>query len=287
MIKRFIPFIVAGVFGLGAVVGMQRYLEGNRRALQNERNKLYADFQNLAPTDVLIAAEDLPEETVLAPEQLATQSVPKQFVQPYATSRPADVVGLVTKVPIAQGEQLLTNKLRRANEMPVTVSLSEVTPEGKRAVTIGADALTGVGGFVRPGDMIDVLWTFKVPQAAGSETDLVTMTLFQNVSVLAVADQMIGRPATEQEPNQSYTVTLALSPQETSLLLYAREQGQIQLSLRPKTEKELQVAVSPSSMATIMESAFGQAAVVEEPSSQRTVEVIRGLEHSLVAVNNE
>jgi hypothetical protein len=40
-------------------------------------------------------------------------------------------------------------------------------------------------------------------------------------------------------------------------------------------------------MATIIESALGQAAVAEAPSPQRTVEVIRGLEHSVVAVSNE
>ena len=287
MIKRFLPFIVAGIFGLGAVVIMQRYLQGQRRALQEERNKLFAEYQNLAPTEVIIAAQDIPEETVVTVEQLATKTVPQQFIQPYATSRGGDVIGWVTKAPIAQGEQVLTNKLRRATEVPASATLSGVTPEGKRAVTIGTDTLTGVGGFVRPGDTIDVLWTFKVPQAGGQESEPVTMTLFQNVSVLAVGDQMIGKTSTEHEPSQSYTVTLALNPQETALLLYAREQGQVQLSLRPKTEKDLQVAVSVANMATIMESTLGKAAVAEAPSPQRTVEVIRGLEHSVVAVNNE
>ena len=285
MIKRLIPFIVSAVLGLIAVVMLQRYLAGERAKLTAKQQELQALFQD--QKNVIVALKEIPEGTAITPELLGSQPIPSKFVQPYATSQAMDVVGWVAKVPIAQGEQILTNKLRRESEQPLSATLSGLTPEGKRAVTIGADALTGVGGFVRPGDAIDVLWTFKVPQAGTQETELVTMTLFQNVSVLAVGDQMIGKAASDHEASQSYTVTLALNPQETALLLYAREQGQIQLSLRPKTEKDLQVAVSPANMATIMESALGKEAVAEAPSPQRTVEVIRGLEHSVVAVSNE
>jgi len=222
---------------------------------------------------------------------LETRSIPQQFVQPYAAVRIMDALGLYTKVPIAKGEQLMTNKLRRTSERPIGDTLSAVTPEGKRAVTIGIDALTGVGGFVRPNDMVDVLWTFQVPQPGSQERELVTVPLFQNVTVLGVGSEIIGTTPSSDDKKPpapaagSNTVTLALEPQAAAVLLYAREQGQITLVLRSRMEKEQRVEIAPANMATVMESVLGGEATAPPPKSQRTVEVFKGLERSVVAVS--
>lgn len=283
MVKRLIPFIFSAVLGLIAVVMLQQYLGKERAKLAKQQQELQALFQD--QISVIVAMTEIPAGTAIAPEHLDSKLIPSKFVQPYATTRGVDVLGLVPIAPISQGEQILTNKLRREREQPMSATLAGLTPEGKRAVTVGLDSLTGVGGFVRPGNSVDILWTFKVPSGGGSqEGELVTMPLFQNVAVLAVGAEMVGKSTTDREASSEYTVTLALEPQEALLLLFAREQGGIQVSLRPPSDTE-QLAVGPANMSTLMESVLGKDATGEAPKPQRTVEVIRGLEHSVVAVN--
>jgi len=291
ILKRFLPFIFAGILGFAAVLLLQRYLKEQRAALARQRNEILGQYKLLSPIDVIVARQDIPEDTMIVGDYLETRSIPQQFVQPYATIRVMDALGLYTKVPIAKGEQLLTNKLRRTSERPLGDTLSAVTPEGKRAVTIGIDALTGVGGFVRPNDTVDVLWTFQVPQSGTKEHELVTVPLFQNVSVLGVGNEIIGTKASSDQDKRpapaapASTVTLALEPQAAAVLLYAREQGQITLLLRSRLEKAQRVEVTPANMATVMESVLGSEATTPPPKPQRSVEVFKGLERSVVAVS--
>jgi pilus assembly protein CpaB len=185
----------------------------------------------------------------------------------------------VAAIDIAQGEQVLRNKLKRPEEMARRGrTLSQLTSEGMRAITIGSDALSGVGGFIRPGDRIDIHWTHA---ARGEE--VVTLTLFQNVHVLAVGDQMLGRAPAEGVAGGNYTVTLELTPEQAELLLFAREQGNVQLSLRSPDEKLESIPVAPINTTTFMQSVFGRA-VVEERQPQR-VEVFKGLDRNVVSVD--
>ena len=118
ILKRFLPFIFAGILGFAAVILLQRYLQQQRRQVAAERQKLLGQYKLLSPIDVIVARQDIPEDTMIVGDYLETRSIPQQFVQPYATVRVMDALGLYTKVPIAKGEQLLTNKLRRTSERP-------------------------------------------------------------------------------------------------------------------------------------------------------------------------
>lgn len=283
-IKRLIPFIVAGVFGLATVFMLQTVLQSERKKIAADRQKLMEQYRLIEPIDVIVARKDIAEGEAITAEHLDKKSIPKQFVQPYATSRGADLLGMVAKSPIATGEQLLTNKLRRDSDKPVGATLSAVTPEGMRAVTIGTDALGGVGGFVRPGDKVDVLWTLQVPKPDSKEPELVTVSLFQAVDVLAVGPEMVGKAPSEQVVSSDFTVTISLMPQQASLLLYAREQGKIQLALRPTGDKDLHVAMSPTDMEAIMRAVMGDESVPPARKPERMVEVIKGMDRSMVSV---
>ena len=286
-LKRAMPLVFAGVMGLLAVSFMRHYLRQERQKLERERQRLTADYKN--PVEVVIAAKDLPQGLPLEVAHLTTVGVPEQFVQPYAVSSPRDVLGKVTIAPIAEGEQILLTKVRRPEDVPVDATLSGLTPKGKRAVTIGVDAITGVGGFVRPGDTVDILWSFKLPQPGQSEGQVVTLTLFQDVPVLAVGRDIVGRATKTAETSPDYTVTLALTPQETSVVLFAREQGRIQLSLRSRLEGDERVAIAPTSITTILESQLG----IKAPAGQaaapavKTVEIYRGMKRDVVTLSEK
>lgn len=286
--QRVIVLIFAIVCGVAAVgLAIQWRNQQLRRVAELEK-KLRENYRD--PVEVIVASKDLQNGTILDVSHLATAMVPEKFVQPYAVRNPAEVIGRIAVAPIAEGEQVLATKVRPADEAPSGTTLSSLMPKGRRAVTITVDAMTGVGGFVRPGDMVDVLWTVKQPPVEQQEGQMVTLTLFQDVPVLAVGPEAVGgrlsrsKETASKEEAQPSTVTLALTPHETALLLYVREQGRIQLSLRARADKGQQVEVPPASMSTLMQSVLGKDAA-PLPKPPRTVEIYKGLERSVVNVD--
>lgn len=290
--QRVIPLIFAIAMGLVAVVGVHQYIRRKEHALAQERAKLLATYRE--PISVVMAAQDFPEGTALEAPLLTTASIPQSFVQPYAVSSPNEVAGMITLVPIAEGEQVLTTKLRRPDVAPPGSTLSLVMPEGKRAATIQVDALTGVGGFVRPGDKIDVLWTIALPSPSGGQGEPVTLTLFQDVPVVAVGPEFVGRQPVQGEEAQTASsaagiVTLAMTPQDISFLLFAREHGRIQLSLRPRNEGGV-VAVAPANLNTLIEAVLGVSPTRPEPTEtarEREVEVYKGLKRDVLVLSEK
>jgi len=291
-LKRLIPLAFALVMGALAVGLANRWVTQQRRQLDAEREKMMAAYH--PPIDVVVASKDIPEHTTLEPSHLKLATFPENFAQPYAVRRASDLVGKVTVAPIANGEQLLSNKVRRREEAPAAATLSGLTPKGKRAVTIVVDTITGVGGFVRPGDLVDILWTLGLPQAGQKEPQVVTLTVFQDVPVLAVGGETEGQSARSAAKSaksgagesSQYLVTLALPPQEISFLLFAREQGRIQLSLRPKAEGGTQ-PVTPANINTLLEMQLGIKPTADAPppvKPARQVEVYKGLTRDVVSL---
>jgi pilus assembly protein CpaB len=284
--RAVVPLVLAVLFGMTALLLSNRWRSEQMRQLAQERQRLMERYPE--PIPVIVASQDIPANTTLTAEHLAQAGVPPLFVQPYAVNNPDELIGMVTVAPMAKGEQILKNKLRSPSERPrhdEADGLSSLTPEGRRAVSIIVDTLSGVGGFVRPGDQVDILW---IPGGAqGQQAEPVTVTLFQDVPVLAVGGTMVGSDGggEAQPSSDQYTVTIGLGPQETSLLLFARQQGQLQLALRPKSEKG-EVPVVPASMQMLMQKVLG--VLPQEPGDggppTREVEVFRGLQRSVVVI---
>src|SRR5690606_37565078 len=88
--------------------------------------------------------------------------------------------GNVAIRPIARGEPVL---LSRISERAV---LSANIPEGMRAVTVPVDAVSGVAGFVTPGDVVDVLLTRQIPGDGASGDDKMVSVILESVPVLAI-----------------------------------------------------------------------------------------------------
>lgn len=131
-----------------------------------------------------------------------------------------------------------------------TTAFSLKTPPGKRALTIAIDSLAAVGGLVNPGDFVDIIAKLdtseenisKKKKGKGDKETIVTV-LFQNLQVLAVGVNFepIGEdapPYDAQQKAKKLNVTLAVSPEEAGLLIFAQTKGTFQLSLRSPRETE-------------------------------------------------
>ena len=91
--------------------------------------------------------------------------------------------------------------------------------------------------MVQPNDHVDVLGTFRFPAAEkGTQMDTVTLTILQNVTVLAVGQQLANqRSAADRRGNYS-TITLSVSPKEAEMLVFAQQKGVLTFTLRNNTD---------------------------------------------------
>ena len=97
-----------------------------------------------------------------------------------------------------------------------------------RAFTISVDVASGVSGFLRPGDKVDVYWTGRpnIDRSAGQSE--VTKLIEAGVSLIAV-DQSAGGDL--GETLIARTVTVAVSPQQVASLAQPQSTGNLSLSL--------------------------------------------------------
>ncbi len=211
---------------------------------------LYLYLQSLdqgqpeALVPVVVAAADIPAYTPLNAQMLTVTQVPQAAVHPKAISDPAQAYGLLCDGQIIQGEQILGSKLRGVGES--NNGLSYLLEEGQRALSVAVNSVSGVAGFIRQNDRVDVLVTLDVPQqdkavdmSANQQTSLATtMMVAENIRVLAVGKNLAA--ATGEESTAAYdTVTLLADDVEIAeKITFASGQGQICLLLRAVTDQQ-------------------------------------------------
>lgn len=229
---------------------------------------------------ILIAARDIARGSVIDYKMLALQATPVKFIQPGALSSRESAVGKTAITTIMAGEQILATKLARPG---AGLSLAGKTPPGKRAVTVGLEAASAVGGMISPGDHVDVLAIFTNPA--------VIISLFQDILVLAVGQQMVpqvagrARRGEDDALSRRESVTLALTPQEVRILTVAMEQGKIRLTLRPRMEKVTGIhKVDLSNLPPAIDLPTLLQFYIRRPEVGPSVEVIRGLKKELTPV---
>ena len=264
--------IVAAVCGILAVFLTNAYFQEREARLR------------VKETRVLVAARPISRGTTIDYDMLAFKTMPVTFIEPGVLKSAESAVGKAAAVSIGAGEQILESKLI-APETGLTLAVK--TPPRKRAFTISLEAAPAVGGMARPGDHVDVLAIFTAPQ--------LTLTLFQNVLVLAVGQEMVPteeervrrRQRDEAAPRRGGTITFALTPQEVQILTVAMQHGKIQLTLRPRMERaealprvdlsNLPLAVD---LNTLLQFYIRPSKIKPVP----TVEIIRGLEKEITPI---
>ncbi|MFC1675397.1 Flp pilus assembly protein CpaB [Candidatus Omnitrophota bacterium] len=301
--QRLIILIIGIVLAIAAIVMTNAYIRQQEQTItegaKKEVSKIKEDLtKNQA--SVMVAKEDIPRGVAIGPEQLEVRIVPNQFVQPKAVTSIDRISGMLTIAPISKGEQLTLSKLS-FSKRPGGGALAEVTPVGKRAITMPVDNITGLVGMIKPGDYVDIIGMLPVPTQGPQGqvvNEVAVMPLFQNVLVLAVgqdtggavAAQPEGRyePSSQPRARDSSLITVALTPQEASLSAFIQEQGKIRLVLRSPADSQRQ-AVQPASWATLFQylNLLPQQQVESDEDLGEPVgyvEVYRGLNKEVVPV---
>ena len=186
---------------------------------------------------VVIASMEIPFGTRVESRQLRVITLPRNT--PLAThfSSPDAAVGMIATQKILPGEILLREQLA---ERPVGSTLAALLKPELRAIAVRVDDVVGVAGFLLPGNHVDVVATRMVNQRAETKTAL------RNLTVLAV-DQTASQDKTA--PVVVRAVTLEVTPEQAEVLVQAREQGSIQLTLRSPTATDAPTSGSPTATA--------------------------------------
>lgn len=304
-----LPLVIGVAFSILAVMLLNLYLSTERKTMEQRLKRVFSD-QYKTLSSVMVASHDIAKGTEIDPSLLETKIIPNQYVEPQAVTSVDRISGLKAAVRISRGEQVTLSKLITQRQA-MGRSLAMATPVGKRAITITVDTLTGLGGMIMPGDYVDVIVLLPTPMRSPdgtTTTQTLTVPLFQNVLVLAVGTELLQgrgqeeggaawrwgakRSRSSKQQKSSPLITLALAPQEASLLSFVKEQGRVQLTLRSPADSEKK-PVPPASWDTLfhyMNSFLPQQpkptrrddVEIEKP---REVEVYKGLEREYMTIS--
>ncbi len=140
------------------------------------------------------------------------------------------VTGAVVREPFLAGEPIIERKIVRGGQGGY---LSVTLQPGMRAVAVPVNAETGVGGFILPGDRVDVILTRKADQpggASGPNPGSIAQTILRNVRVLAIDQQV--QPAKDSKTIVGGSATLEVPERDVEMLLGAKGGGELALALR-------------------------------------------------------
>jgi pilus assembly protein CpaB len=187
--------------------------------------------------EVVTSTADLPWGTVIEPLHLKVSRFPADAIPEGAVRRIEDAVGRTSRDNLARGELLLSTRL---TEPGVGRGLPPLIPKGMRAVSIQTpNVSSGVTGFVMPGNKVDVVLTMHGSGHEDTSGGGRTITLLQNVTVLAV-DQNIEAPNENMmDLKQMRTVTLVVTPQQAQELDLGQNKGVLRLTLRNPLDEAL------------------------------------------------
>lgn len=238
---------VSMVCALLAAWSGSRYLKTKALELEEQTN--------VALVQRVVALHEIPAGTVIESAHLALRDFPADSVSSDSieASDYLHLEGQVLGYTLRAGDLILP-----AHMMPIPhEAFSGALAEGRRAITIPADALSSVAGLVRAGDLIDIYVSFDYQRRR------ITAPILQRIKVLAV-DQAVDLYDHNGNSNVS-TLTLDVSPADGVALLAARQAGTITAMLRHPHDVQLSDAAVRGDLAALL--GIAQAPVTRIPAS--------------------
>lgn len=204
--------------------------------------------------EVIVAARDLPSGSLIKDGDLKWLQWPQKAAEEggFAVKGKAEIteyVGSVVRSGLRANEPVQAGRIVKKSDQGF---MAAVLNSGMRAVTIAVTPTSGVGGFIYPGDNVDVIFTHVINRKnggenAGNDERRVSETALQNVRVLAL-DQKTNDQVKDPKPAQ--TVTLEVSPKQAEELMLVAQLGTLSLALRSLSQDEIPAAADSKTAAT-------------------------------------
>lgn len=231
----FIFFIM--YFALTMVAKNQVPIPEINNETNSEENQDEPEKPELQMVSVVVATKTIEPKTMLISKFLETKEIPENAVPPDAVTDIAEIANKPARVRIYQGDVITHQKVYRTVEQSGFVGS---IPPDCRAVTVAVSDVTGVSGFAKPGDYVDVLLIEREENSVTSRLilqDVLLLSINKNMGVQRTSeddknDNSSVNPATTAIENPSLA-TFALRPDEVLELVTASRLGEIYLMLRP------------------------------------------------------
>lgn len=180
-------------------------------------------------TTVIVAKQSIGENTVLTQDMLEERQIPEDaFIAGTAKSM-ENVVGKMSPYPLVVGEHIFTSKLIKVGEES-DGGLSLQLPAGQRAITIDVSNESGVGGYIKDGDYVDLIALTESGDAV-----INPRVILEKVRVLKVGN---ARETTAEGTLTNYgSVTLAVTVDQALIISEYDNASAIIAVLRPKLEE--------------------------------------------------
>lgn len=262
---RFVLLLVTAVIAVVAGVAALKLSSKNNPAAISASAPSAADPNSSVSTvEVLVARESIPVGTVIDDSMIEKQPWPSHLVLDgfiTSTSKDASLAGKVTRASFQTREPFMRSKIANPNDPSF---LAAALPEGMRAVTVAVDAISGVAGYIFPGDRVDVLLTHNVPQemkersgesnnsSQAANKPAFSEVLVPSARVLAVnVRDPLGKEPTTQSGITPTSITIEVDDEEAQKLRLAEKTGTISLSLRSLKDDPRRPAPVPTEAAKL------------------------------------
>lgn len=213
----------------GAVMMAKNYISAYQNELARERSNR---GEVIPTTEVFVANKQLKYGERLTKEAVRkvrwpTESIPEGAFTSLDTLFPPANPGDLRVVlrTVEKDEALLVAKLTNPGQ---DAGITSQLQRGMRAFAISVDVSSGVSGFLRPGDHVDVYWTGSVRGSGERSNQDITRLIEPSIELIAV-DQ-----SSSSEVNGATiarTVTVAVHPEQVAALAQAQTTGRLSLSL--------------------------------------------------------
>ena len=215
----------AVLFGLLAVFVAQTWLNGQAEL---RMKSLQATKKPISTRTLVVANKPLRFGAELTASVLREITWPENALPEGSFAKITDVLSdgrHIVLTAIEPNEPVLKTKITGPGQRAI---LSSMLRDGLKAVTVRVNDVDGVGGFIMPGDHVDVALTRQIDKANAS-----TEIVLQNARVLAV-DQLADERA--EKPTVAKSVTLEVDVIGAQKLSLSASVGTLSLMLRKAGE---------------------------------------------------
>ncbi|QFS81866.1 hypothetical protein FIU97_03670 [Roseivivax sp. THAF40] len=233
--------LIAGLGLAGFAVYMaQNYIGAYETALQEERAK---QVQAVETTMVYVATKPLSYGQAITEEDISlvpwpVPALPEKY---FTEEEPLLVAGEQPRVALRQIEPFEVLMGVKVSEPGGDVGLTSRLKPGLRAFAVKVDVASGVSGFLRPGDRVDVYWTGRIGSRDPSLPQGEVTKLIQTGVELIAIDQTANVDTTSA--TIARTVTVAATPQQIAALAQAQSTGDLTLSLLANNDTTVAEAI--------------------------------------------
>ena len=225
LVFMFVLLLGLGLAGF-AVYMAQDYIAQNEAQLAKERA---ARAQIVPTTEVVVTKESIRYGDKLNKEDVRmvrwpVDGVPEGAYTDLAVLFPEGEPPRTVLRAMEPGEAILGVKVTEPGQ---DAGVGSKLAPGMRAFALRVDVASGVSGFLRPGDRVDVYWTGSNIEESGGTREF-TKLIQANIKLIAV-DQSADED--KNNPTVARTVTIEATPVQVASLAQAQATGRLQLSL--------------------------------------------------------